>query len=193
MSDSPYAPNAHQQPPQPQGYPPGFAPQYSPGYAPQGQPGYPPQQHAPQPFAPMAAAFAPRHSLPGTAIAASVIWLIYGLLGLLGNLTTLAAGGRVQPSSIIGLSLAVMFLVWGIQTMTGKLRSLLGPAITGIVLGGLTVLAFVFLGILAHGFHLPMWLFAIGAIVGGLQIVAGILGCVGNRAYKEYRATRGLY
>jgi len=186
MSDFPQPPSQnHVQPAYaPQGYPPGYAPQgYPPGYAPQGQQfGYAPQQPA----------FTRRDRLPGTVIAASIIWIIYGGLGTIGGVMTLVAGGRLQPSNIISLGLAVFFLMSGIQALTGKLRGVLAPGITSIVIGALTGLAFLVLGALARGFHLPAWLFGIGVVIGLLLITAGILAAVGNRGFKEWRATKGL-
>jgi hypothetical protein len=37
-----------------------------------------------------------------------------------------------------------------------------------------------------------MILIVIGLLFGALLITGGILGCVGNKAYKEYRMTKGL-
>jgi len=184
---SPYTPDPNFQ--QPQGYYPNGHPQQQPGGYP---PGWAPQQ--PQAYAQPAPAFARRDKLPGTALAASIMWIIYGGLGTIGGVLGLAgSGGHVQPSQIISLGLAIAFLMSGIQTLTGKLKGLLAPGITSIVIGSLTGIAFLLLGAIARGFHFPVWLFAIGVIIGGMLITAGILACIGNRHFKEWRATKGLY
>jgi hypothetical protein len=36
------------------------------------------------------------------------------------------------------------------------------------------------------------FLIVIGLLFGGMLITAGILACMSNKAYKEYRATKGL-
>jgi hypothetical protein len=210
MSDPNYPPH------QPPGYPPSYpqpTQQAQPGYpAPQGQPGYPqpnPYGHAqpgpgygqppyPQghgqpamPYAPQG--FTPRTKLPGIVVAASIMWIIYGSLGLLGNLSALgASGGKIGGGGFFGLFIAVAFLVAGIQTLMGKAKGMLANGITSIVLGGLAMIAILALGAISRGFHLPPILFVVGFIFGALLITAGILACMGNKAYKEYRATKGL-
>jgi hypothetical protein len=180
MSQQDFPPNPPQYPPA--GYPP---PQGQPGYLP--QPGWapPPPQYPPQP------SFTPRHKLPGTAIAASIIWIIYGSLALIGNLITLAAsGGRTGTPSIVGLGIAAGFLVGGIQTLMGKAKGMMANGIASIVLGALVAIAFLLLGALIRGFHAPMFLVVIGLLFGALLITGGILALVGNKAYKEYHLTK---
>jgi hypothetical protein len=175
MSDPNYPQNYGQQPHYPQpGYPP--APAY----------GQPPPQHA-QPN------FTPRHKLPGAAVAASIMWIIYGGLALIGNLAALgASGGKMGTGGILGIGIAVAFLVAGIQTIMGKAKGMLGNGIASIVLGALVSIAFLLLGALIRGFKAPPALLLVGVLFGGMLITAGILACVGNKAYKDYRATKGL-
>ena len=167
------------------------------------QPNYPPQpqpqpqlqpvygQPLPMPYA--QPGFTPRHKLPGTVIAASIMWIIYGGLGLLGNLGALASsGGKVGTGGIIGIGITLAFLVAGIQTIMGKAKGTLGNGIASIVLGGLVLIAFLALGSMFRGIGGAGVLLVVGLIVGGILITAGILGCMGNKAYKEYRATKGL-
>jgi hypothetical protein len=184
----PQAPNPYAPPGHPQHRPQGYAPQ---GYAPQGYvpQGYAPQQHfAPQPYG---HGFAVRNKNPGSVIGASVLWIIYGSLALLGNLVALGgSGGRAGMPTLIGLSLGVAFLVTGIQALMGKARGLLAMGITSIVFGGLTSIAFLLLGSLVRGFRAPGWLLGVGFVVGGMLITAGVLACIGNRAYKDWRATK---
>jgi hypothetical protein len=171
MSDPNYPQNYGQQPPQPQ---------MQPGY------GQPPMPYA-QP------GFTPRHKLPGAAVAASILWIIYGGLGLIGNLASLGAtGGKVGSGGIIGIGITAAFLIAGIQTLMGKAKGMLANGIMSIILGGLVAIAFFLLGALIRGFRPPGWLLGVGLLFGGMLITAGILACVGNKAYKEYRATKGL-
>jgi hypothetical protein len=177
MSDPNYPQNFQQQP-----Y---GQPAHQPGYAP---PGYGQQ---PMPYA--QPGFTPRHKLPGAALAASIMWIIYGTLSLIGNLIGLAAsGGKVGGGGVFGLAISAAFLVAGITTISGKAKGMLANGIVSIVLGGLVAIAFLLLGALIRGFNAPMFLIVIGLLFGGMLITAGILACMSNKAYKEFRATKGL-
>jgi hypothetical protein len=191
------------QPHGPQGYAPQGAPQqgYPQGAPQQGYPqqGYPQQGYAPQagyspyPAQPYAQGYQQPPKKPGVVVAASILWIIYGSLALLGNLIALGgSGGRTGAPTIIGLSIGAGFLVAGITTLTGKARGLLANGIVSIVLGGLTSVAFLLLGALLRGFRVSAPLLGIGFVVGSILIVAGILACMGNRRYKEWRAAKGL-
>ena len=195
MSDQP------QQPQQPQNYyaPQGQAPQ---GYAPQAQgypPGYAPGPQMPygqpnpygQPYGGYAPQFAPRHKLPGAALFSAIIWIIFGSLQLLGALASLA-GGRPGPALIIGLGIGITLLMGGIQTATGKARSLLGPAIVSIIVGALYLLTMPFIGSLFRGIGggIGTIIMLVMFIFGGLLTTSGILGCIANGKYKEYHHTK---
>jgi len=200
-------PQQQQQPqggyPQQQGgYPqqqqqPGY-PQQPGGYPPQGyqqQPGYPPQQPgygygAPQGYPPPAN-FVPQHTRPGTITAASIMWIIWGSLSLIGNLMTLA-NGRPGGGMFIGWGLTLAFLITGIQALMGKAKGLLAMGIISIVFGGLALIAFLALGSLIRIHAAFGVLLLIGVLVGGMLIVPGILACIGNTKYKNWRRTRGL-
>ena len=187
-----YAPNgqapqqAYGQPPQQQGYgtpPPGYgqAPQaYPPGYGQQ-----PPQYGYQQP------GFTPRHKLPGSALAAAIMWIIYGSLALIGNLAALGmSGGRVGGPGFVGLGIAVAFLIAGIQTSTGRAKGLLANGIVSIVLGSIGAIAILALGSLMRGFHPSGAIILLLLLIPGMLLTAGILACVGNSKYKEFRATK---
>lgn len=147
----------------------------NPGY---GAPGYAPAQPAPL-------------GRPGTITAAAIMWIIYGGLSLLGNLLSLA-GGRVGGSTLMGFGIATLFFAGGIQLLSGKARSVLGLAITSIVLGGLVLLLCVVAGSVIHELHAAAGLLVvIGLVFGGYLIVAGILGCSGNAKYKQWRYHTG--
>jgi hypothetical protein len=172
--------------PQPQqGYqPPQASGQYPPGYAPQGQ-------MAPPPYGYHQQGFAPRHKLPGAAIFSAVVWIIFGSLYLLGSLAQLA--GRPQPLSLmIGLALGIVFLMGGITTCTGKARSLLGPAITAIVVGSLGLIAMLVVGaVFTRAFGGGGGaIILIGVLITGLMLTSGIIGCIANRKYKEFHQTK---
>ena len=81
----------------------------------------------------------------------------------------------------------------GIQTATGKAKSLLGPAIVSIIIGALYLFAMLFIGSLFRGIGagglgtiFMLILFVFGALLG----TAGILGCVVNGKYKEFHMTK---
>jgi hypothetical protein len=180
------------QPPSGQpGYPPpafpqpGFVP--PPGYQPGFAPGFPPPGFAPNGITQL--------TRPGSVTAAAIMWIIYGGFGLLGNLMGLAAsGGRTGGSSVVGLGIAVAFLITGIQALGGKARGLLGSGIASIVLGALVAIALIALGGIAHDFHkIAGLLVVLGLLFGGFLVTAGVLACVGNTRYKAWRASRGLY
>lgn len=214
MSDqqnpNPNQPNPYEQQPQPGYAPNGYAQQPQQGYAPNGyaqapqQPQYgygqPPQgQHQPaygQPpgYGYAQPQFSPRHKLPGGALAAAIIWIIYGALQLIGVLGGLAAAGRPGPQLIIGLGVGVAFLMAGITTSTGKAKGLLANGIVSIVWGAIILLAMLALGSLLRGFGgASSIIMLIGVLFGGMMIVAGILACMNNQKYKEYHHTKRGY
>ena len=131
---------------------------------------------------------------PGTVTAASIMWIIYRVLALLGNLSTMALShGRTGGASVVGLGIGVAFLVTGIQALGGKAKGLLATGITSIVLGSLIAIAFIALGGIAHNLHaIAGLLIVLGLVVGGFLATAGILACVGNAKYKAWRASRGI-
>ena len=102
------------------------------------------------PYGGYAPQFTPRHKLPGAAMFSAIIWIIFGSLQLLGALISLA-GGRPGPALIIGIGIGVSLLMGGIQTATGKAKSLLGPAIVSIIIGALYLFAMLFIGSLFRG------------------------------------------
>ena len=127
--------------------------------------------------------------MPGVVKAAGIIWIVVGGLGLLGQLMSLGAGFR--PQNILGLAIAVAFLVCGIQTVMGKAKDTLGNGIGSIVIG---LLNGGFLGYAAS--NLPsamagaMMLFGAPVVLG--LLVGGILALVGRTGYKEWRAQRTM-
>ena len=119
------------------------------------------------------------------------MWIIYGGLGLFGNLVSLG-GGHVGGSTFISIGLATWFLVGGIQLLSGKSRGVLGLGVTSIVLGGLVLIACLVLSSLIHELHAAAGVIAIiGLLFGGFLIVAGVLGCSGNAKYQAWRYGTG--
>ncbi len=119
------------------------------------------------------------------------MWIIYGSLALIGNLAALGmSGGRVGGPGFVGLGIAVAFLIAGIQTSTGRAKGLLANGIVSIVLGSLGAIAILALGSLMRGFHPSGALVLILLLIPGMLLTAGILACVGNSKYKEFRATK---
>lgn len=184
-----YAPNGYAQPQQPQQPQYGYAPPPANPYGQQAAYGQPPAPYGygqPQ--------FAPRHKLPGGALAAAIIWIIYGSLQLIGVLGSLAAVGRPGPQLIIGLGVGVAFLMAGITTSTGKAKGLLANGIVSIVWGAIILLAMLALGSLVRGLGgASSIIMLIGVLLGGMMITAGILACMGNGKYKEYHHTKHGY
>lgn len=191
------------QPPYPApSYPNGYAPngyqQQAPnGYQQQAPQAYPPGWGQPQQMAPQYGyhppGFAPRHKLPGGAMAAAIIWIIYGSLQLVGVLAGLGMGARPGPSTIIGVGLGVAFLMAGITTSTGKAKGLLANGIVSIVLGALIAIAFLVLGALVRNFGGGGILLLLALVFGGMLVTAGILACVSNKNYKEFHHTKHGY
>ena len=141
----------------------------------------------------VAPGFTPRHKIPGMAIAASIIWIIYGGLALIGNLFALAgSGGRTGTPGILGITISAAFLVAGIQTLMGKSKGLMANGIASIVVGALAAIAFLLVGALVRGFHPPMVLIVVGLLFGALLITGGILALIANKPYKEYRQSKNL-
>lgn len=148
----------------------------------------PPQGPGPgQPYFPPAAPPGPRPGKPGIIVAACILWIIYGSIGILGGLASMKAGGFAYGNLIFGIA----FLATGIQTLMGKTPSVLGAGIACLVLGGLGLIVMVMLmGGGLHHMRMAGILFGIVLVNSGLLITAGILAIVGNARYKAWRATR---
>jgi hypothetical protein len=120
---------------------------------------------------------------PGTITAAGIIWVIAGILLLLGGL----AGGSIPSiypererlqrkqglyvcgGGFVGL-LGILFLIGGVSAVRGRARGLLSFGMLSIIVGIPTSLC--------YG-------------VGAALVVAGILALVGRAEY-ERRRTRGM-
>ncbi|HTR49119.1 MAG TPA: hypothetical protein VMJ10_00350 [Kofleriaceae bacterium] len=118
------------------------------------------------------------------------MWIIYGGLGLLGNLMSLGVGVGVQ--TFVGFAMSLGFLITGIQALSGRAKSLLGSGIASIILGVIVLLALFVLGSMVNDKAPMAVIAAIGLAFGGMLITAGILACLGNTKFKLWRAYRGL-
>jgi hypothetical protein len=177
--------------PQP-GYPPqGYGPQ--PGYPPQGygpQPGYPLQGYGPQPgYPPQGYGQAPPTSIPVSVLAACILWIVYGAIGLLGGIASVTVSRGPGIGQII---FGAAFLITGIQVLMGKASQIMGSGVVCILLGGLQLLAFASLvnSLGELGGAVPSWITTVVLINGGVLITAGILAIVGNGRYKQWRLTK---
>lgn len=128
-------------------------------------------------------------SAPGTAIAAGIIWIIFGGLQTLGGVmslvTSLGAGGAGLIGAILPLLIGAGFLVVGIQTVIGKAPDTLGNGIGSIVIGVIFSAALFGLSEM-FGFMGAMFALAIGLQLS--LVVAGILALVSRPRYKAWAA-----
>ncbi len=126
----------------------------------------------------------PNARRPGVVTAAAVLWIIFGALGLLGQLMTLTRG--VRPQAMVGLAIAVAFIVAGVQTISGKAKDTLGNGIGAIVIGVLNVGFLFYLMTVAPRFMAGAILLTGAPVALGL-VVGGILALVGRQGYREWR------
>jgi hypothetical protein len=128
----------------------------------------------------------PTAKIPGLAMAAAIIWIAWGGLGLVGNLAALGDGGGVPR-----LILPVAFLVTGIQALLGKTSSILGAGIACVVLAGLGLIAILALPVMLGGRagFAGIWLL-VGLTAVTPLLVSGILAIKSNAAYKRWVAVR---
>lgn len=136
---------------------------------------------APPPAAAMADPRAPT-SRPGVVTAAAIIWIVFGSLGILGQLMTIAAG---NTRGAFGILIAIAFLVVGIQSLTGKAKDTLGNGIGALVIGVLSL----GVGTLFAGRGGAIILVVL-LLQSGLMVTSGILALVGRSAYKAWRNSR---
>lgn len=151
---------------------------------------------------------AERPRIPGIVMAAGVIWIGVGMLGIVNTALSLmmvganaaggGGGGANAGSPCCGIFIAIAFLMVGYQTVTGKAKDTLGNSIGSIILGSIQILLAIGIALLGAGVFgnaninrmAPEVLLVTGIIVGvmGLTLVtAGILALMGRRAYREWR------
>jgi hypothetical protein len=144
---------------------------------------------------------APR--LPGTVLAAGIIWIVFGSLILLSRVLELIlmfalppqAGDRAAGGAFaVGQTCAVVFIALvggvfvhvGVTSLTGTAKDTLGNGIGSFffaaLLGGVGLL-----GALAKGQPI---LAVISLATGAGLLAAGVLACVGRGDYKAWRHAR---
>jgi hypothetical protein len=140
---------------------------------------------------------------PAGVKAAGIIWIGFGVLGLLGAATLfvfmLAWAGGAGPAPAfcapVCLTLfALVFLLAGIETVKGKAKGILGNAVGSIIFGAL------YLG--QSAMYLTRWggprtaetllSAALLAVLGLALVTAGILALVGKGAYEKWRSAHGM-
>jgi hypothetical protein len=151
---------------------------------------------------------------PGIVMAAGVIWICFGALGMIGSLLGAMAGGMNQQggagpnmcSNCVSGLIAFAFLYCGYQTVTGKAAGTLGNGIGSLVIGALITLCGTLItvggGVLAAGNFgggnnagvpnnlLGGILAAVGVLylVFGLTLVlAGVFALMGRNAYRDWK------
>lgn len=158
---------------------------------------------------------------PTGVLAAGIIWIGFGVLGVVGTLFNLvtvgaqAAGGPQNPGAgaggCCGGLVAIGFLVVGIQTVTGKAKDTSGNGLgslgLAVLYGGVAIVvgAFGAAGALgpppnnppgppnAGGLQADVWVVA--AVLGFFALllaVAGVLALSGRSAYRAWRRAEGL-
>jgi hypothetical protein len=137
---------------------------------------------------------------------AGVIWILFGMLGLVGTLLQFAAIGAAKAAPgagpgpaastpCCGLLIALGFLAVGYQTVTGKAKDTLGNAIGSIGIGLLyyALIAVFALAMPPGGIPGPpdYLLYALFVGFGTLLVLAGGLALVGRPQYKAWRRAAG--
>jgi hypothetical protein len=133
---------------------------------------------------------------PASVRAAGVLWIVFGGIGLLGVFLSfgvlVASAGRATGPNFCGVLIPVVFLIVGIQTVSGSINSMVGPAVASLVFGciylGLGALVAVLgVGALADARHIEPAILVIAAMIlvglGILLVTAGTLALVGKDRY----------
>jgi hypothetical protein len=141
--------------------------------------------------------------------AAGIIWIGFGILGLIGaglsfalNAAAAAAnagqpvGGNVCGSACIAL-FALSFLLIGVQTVKGTAKGTLGNGIGSLIFGllyaAIAVIAIIAGARFAGGPQgLPIVVTTIYAMLAMALLTAGLLAVVGRQAYAEWRVMHGF-
>jgi hypothetical protein len=147
---------------------------------------------------------------PIAAKAAGIIWIAFGILGLINAFLSLplnvvavaAAGGGPQGRSNVcgvgwGLVTSVTFLIIGIRTAGGRARGTLISGVASLVCGmpyiGLCVFAFMSARWVAPGQRaLAYVIAAMSVLLGAALYAAGTLAFASRRSYANWRVGQGL-
>lgn len=138
----------------------------------------PPQTNSAPPYPGYAPSGQGTYSRPASVTTAAIFWIIYGGLGLLGNLISLVNGA--VGGGVFGLLISAVFLSVGISSIRGKAKDTLGNAIGSLVLGGLGLLGSIYLMTINPAVGVVTILFVL------LLVVAGILALIGRQGYRDW-------
>jgi hypothetical protein len=126
--------------------------------------------------------------IPATALAAAILWILFGAFMLFASVMLFAQG----QVGVLQLLFGAAYVTIAIRVLCAKPAGLLGGGITSIVLGALfTMGAATAVSREGDTVALPALALAFGFGFAGLLIVAGVLACVAHRAYKTWRVARG--
>jgi hypothetical protein len=130
-----------------------------------------------------------RTSIPGTVVTACVLWIVYGVLGLVsGGHALMTHGGAAAITQVV---FALAFLITGIQVLMGKASGLFGSGIACLLLAALGVLSVYLMPTTPEEAKAGAGWVSIAILINsGVLALAGILAIAGNAKYKEWRATR---
>jgi hypothetical protein len=155
---------------------------------------------------------------PATVKAAGIIWIIVGSLGMISGLLNLvngaanqaqagaqAGGPGFQAGYTAGIwcafAIAIAFVVFGYQTVTGKASDTVGGSVASIMLGlvyaGIGTLAFFGAGMMgmaknkdpnaAAGAGVVALVAIVLLLIGFVLLLAAVLGFVGRRDYLDWK------
>jgi hypothetical protein len=134
--------------------------------------------------------------------AAGIIWIGYGILGLIAAVIIFvlagAAAAQVGPGGapifcvpICYTFFALAFLFVGVQTVKGTAKSTLGNGIGSIIFGVLSLLGAA--GALIQGGGTPAVVQGgISVLLGLALLTAGTLALMGKTQYEDWRASQGM-
>jgi hypothetical protein len=132
--------------------------------------------------------------IPGTVIAAGIIWVVFGSLSVLGSIFQLIVNADVHGGApiavstpICGLLFGGVFILVGVQSIGGTARGVRGNGIGSLLFGGL----YTAVGVVSFFFSEKSY-----AIVGVFALflalvlyLAGTLALIAEGDYKAYRRT----
>lgn len=125
--------------------------------------------------------------IPAAALAAAIIWILFGAFMLLGGAALIVSGAF----GFIQVLLGAAFVATAMLVILGRTASILGAGIATIIFGGLLLFgAAAMLSPSGNKPPSPGWMVASSFVVAGALVAAGILACVANRAYKAWRVAR---
>lgn len=126
--------------------------------------------------------------LPSGIKIAGIIWISFGVLGLIAAMFTFAASNGV---GCCGVLTSLVFAIVGLQTFHGEAKRLLGNAIGSIIFGLLYGAA----SIAIISLNQKIEVIAVGALIALFSLsllVAGFLALVNRADYERWLRAQGL-